>query len=137
MNDRVLGVFEDRATAAKAMSDLAAMGVEPQRMTVKRVLQPGHRGFSNSDTVHSLIHAPPIEDSDPVSEDAGTIILIVEMVERPEDDDRDTEPTGDEETGQTAFRGLDCYDNAAIMRALEQLGGTDTRVVEATPPLDL
>ena len=90
-------------------------------MTVKQVLQPGHRGFANSETVHSLIHSPEVHEGDHVSADAGTVILIVEMLE---DEDRDD------------TRSFD-HDNGAVMRELEGLGASETHVVEATPPLDL
>lgn len=101
---------------------LEGSGVRPDRMTVKRVLQPGHRGFANSETVHSLIHSPEIHEGDHVSDDAGTLFIIVEMVEQDEDD------------GEGHV--LD-HDNEAVMRELEELGATETHVVEATPPLDL
>lgn len=93
-------------------------------MTIKRVLQPGHRGFANSETVHSLIHSPEVHEGDHVTDDAGTVILIVEMVEDLEDEDHDD------------VHVLD-HDNEAVMRELEELGATETHVVEATPPLDL
>lgn len=128
MNDRVVGVFEDRASADNAMSRLVASGVEQARMTVKRVLQPGHRGLSDSDKVHDLIHAPEIHEGDTTSQDAGTVILVVDMAERPEGSDAEQEADDD---------GLDSHDNAAVMRALDRLGATDTHVVEATPGLDL
>lgn len=125
MNDRVVGIFDDLAEAEKAASDLSASGVEPERVTVKRVLQPGHRGFSDSETVHALIHAPVIREGDTASQDAGTVILVVEMVDRPEGGQQ---PDTDR---------LDSYDNSAVMKALEKLGATETDVVEATPGLDL
>ena len=127
-NDRVVGVFEDRAAADKAKSDLVAWGVEETRMTVKRVLQLGHRGFSDSDTVHALIHAPELRESDTTLKDAGTVILIVEVIERPEDSEDQPDP----DSG-----GLDPYDGAALIGALDQLGAADTHIVEATPGLDL
>lgn len=128
MNDRVVGVFGDRSVADKAKSDLVAWGVEEDRMTVKRVLQPGHRGFSDSDTVHALIHAPEIREGDTTLRDAGTVILIVEVIERPEE--------SEDQPGRDSG-GLDPYDGAALIGALDQLGATDTHVVEATPGLDL
>lgn len=127
MNDRVVGVFDDLAAAEGAASELSASGVGPERLAVRRVLQPGHRGFSNSETVHALIHAPVIREGDKASEDAGTVILVVEMVEPPE------EPEG----GQRPDTGFDSYDSSAVMRALENLGATDTDVAQATPGLDL
>lgn len=123
MQDRVVGIFEDQASAESAHSKLHASGVELERMTIKRVLQPAHRGFANSETVHSLIHSPEIHEGDHVSDDAGTVILIVEMVEEPEDEDQERS-------------ALD-HDNEAVMQKLEELGATETDVVEATPPLDL
>lgn len=124
MQDRVVGIFEDQAGAESALSKLQASGIDSGRMTVKRVLQPGHRGFANSETVHSLIHSPEVHEGDHVSDDAGTIILIVEMVEQPDDED------------QERGAGPD-HDNEAVMAALEEFGATETHVVEATPPLDL
>lgn len=125
MQDRVVGVFEDRAAAEEAMRDLHTSGVEDGRMKVKRVLLFPHRGFANSKTVHSLIHAPEIADDDTTSEDAGTVILIVEMVGHSEDSE-DGSPSND----------LD-HDSEAVMRRLDDLGATETQLVEATPGLDL
>lgn len=124
MHDRVVGVFEDLTTAEEAGSALVAEGVEADRVTVKRVLQPTHRGIADSDTVHSLIHAPPIREGDRTSEDAGTVILVVDMI------DPSDEPDDESKT-------LDIHDNDQLMSALERLGATDTQVVEATPGLDL
>jgi hypothetical protein len=126
MNDRVVGVFDDLAVAEEAASELSASGVEPGRVTVRRVLQPGHRGFSNSETVHALIHAPVIREGDKASGDAGTVILVVEMVNPPE-----------EAEGEQPDNRLDSYDSSALMEALGDLGATGTHVVEATPGLDL
>ena len=122
MNDRAVGLFEDESTAERARDDLVASGVESNRLTVKRVLKPGHRGLGSSETVHSLIHSPEIHDDDHVWDDAGTVILIVEMAE-------------ESETGGQA--GVLDNDNDAVMRKLEELGATETHIVEATPPLDL
>jgi hypothetical protein len=124
MQDRVVGVFEDEAGAETSMASLVASGVDPDRLTIKRVLQPGHRGFANSETVHSLIHSPEVHEGDYVSDEAGTVILIVEMVPRPEDDEREADTRLD-------------HDNEAVMLKLEELGASETHVVEATPPLDL
>lgn len=128
MNDRVVGIFEDRPAADKAKSDLVSSGVEENRVTVKRVLQPGHRGLSDPDTVHALIHAPEIHEDDTLQDDAGTVILVVDMIEQPEESDDQPQPDAG---------GLDSYDSASLIRALDELGATDTHVVEATPGLDL
>lgn len=124
MQDRVVGVFEDQETAEDALSELVDSGIPKERMTVKRVLQPTHRGFANSDTVHSLIHAPEIREDDHTFEDAGTPILIVEMAEGLADEE-------DSETGDLA------HDEEAVMRRMEELGATETQLIEATPGLDL
>ena len=110
--------------AEDALSELVDSGIPDERVTVKRVLQPTHRGFANSETVHSLIHAPEIREDDHTSEEAGTVILVVEMAE---------EPSGEQEpeTGD-----LD-HDHRAVMQRMEELGATETQLVEATPGLDL
>ena len=128
MHDRVVGVFEDLATAEEAEANLVSSGVDAQRVTVKRVLQPTHRGFSDSEAVHSLIHAPPIREGDRTSDDAGTVILIVEMLDQADDSEEET---------QSDMGDFDTNDNDAVLGALERLGATDTHVVEATPGLDL
>lgn len=125
MHDRVVGVFENLTTASEAESDLVSSGLEPERVTVKRVLQPTHRGISDSEAVHSLIHAPPIREGDRTSDDAGTVIIVVDMID--EADGRDEPEAGE----------LDPHDNDAILGALERLGASDAHVVEATPGLDL
>ena len=117
-------MFEDESAAEAARESLVGSGIEPDRLTVKRVLQPGHRGFTNSETVHSLIHAPEVHEGDHVSDDAGTVIVIVEMVEETEDEDHEKENPLD-------------HDNEAVLAELEQLGASETHIVEATPPLDL
>jgi hypothetical protein len=124
MQDRAVGLFEDEGAAETAREALVASGVDPDRMTIKRVLQPGHRGFANSETVHSLIHSPEVHEGDHVSDDAGTVILIVEMVSQSGDEDQSDAHVFD-------------HDNEAVMEELEELGATETHVVEATPPLDL
>ena len=124
MQDRVVGVFEDRETAEDALLELRDSGIPDERLTVKRVLQPTHRGFANSDTVHSLIHAPEIREDDHTSEDAGTIILIVEMAEEPDEE-------------QEPVKGDLAHDHQAVTQRLEDLGATETELVPATPGLDL
>lgn len=121
MNDRVFGIFTDQATANRAADELAAIGVARERIRVERVLEPDHRGLNETQRVHSIIHAPRIEDDDPVADDAGTVVLVVEMIEPGED-----ESSGD-----------DVFDNEAMMSRLGALGATETSVVEATPGLDL
>lgn len=128
MNDRVFGVFEDRPAAEEAMSTLDASEVAADRMTVKRVLAPTHRGFANSETVHSLIHAPQITEDDRTSEEAGTVILIVEMLEEPDEDSEDN---------PASVTGDLRYDSEEVMRRLDELGATETQLVPATPGLDL
>lgn len=123
MNDRVLGVFDDEEAAHEAVDALAAAGVERKRLTVERVLGPDHRGLGDSDKVHSLLHAPRIEEDEPVADDAGTVILVVDMADRPD--------------GMLADSPFDVYDNEAMEAHLETLGATETRTVEATPGLDL
>jgi hypothetical protein len=123
MNDRVFGIFTDEETARDAVDKLAASGVARSRLQVERVLASDHRGLGERGTVHSLIHAPRIEGDDNVAADAGTIILIVEMTERLEA----PSPEG----------GFDVHDNPAIENWLVNLGATDTRVVKATPGLNL
>ena len=124
MRDRVVGVFEDQETAEDALSELVDSGIPDERVTVKRVLQPTHRGFANSETVHSLIHAPEIREDDHTSEEAGTVILVVEMAE---------EAAEEQEPGP----GNLAHDDGAVMRRLEELGATETQLVPATPGLDL
>lgn len=117
MNDRVVGIFEDRAEADQAQADLVAGGIDPSRTTVRHVLAMGHRGVSEVDRVHDLIHAPEIREENTVSDDAGTLVLVVDV---PASQDGATDDERQE-----------------ILDALERLGATETYVVKATPGLDL
>ncbi len=112
------------------MIDLADLGMDSARMTVKRVLQLGHRGLGNSGMVHSLVHAPDIYETDTVTDDTGTVILVVDApVHEGEDGQDDPEPS--------EVDALDARNVEGVMIALERLGATDTQLIPATPGLDL
>lgn len=126
MNDRIVGIFEDRPTAEGAARYLADSGVDSSRMTVKRVLPTGHRGLGNSDKVHSLLYAPEIYEEETMMDDTGTVILIVDV------------PVGADSASVTNATGeLDAGNVQGLMSALERLGSTDIQLIPPTPGLDL
>lgn len=117
MNDRIVGIFEDRARADQAQAELVARGIDSSRSTVRHVLAMSHRGVSGVDRVHDLIHAPEIREEDTVSDDAGTLVLVVDV--------------------PAALDGATNDEREEILDSLERMGATETYVVEATPGLDL
>jgi hypothetical protein len=116
MNDRLFGTFEDKRTAQRAIESLVDGGIGRDRVELKRVIEQERRGLTDTDRVHSLIHAPTIDDSNPVADDSGTLIVIVEVAE------------GDEAEGY----GVD-----GMAAEMKRLGATETQLVRATPGLDL
>lgn len=118
MNDRVVGIFEDLSKAHGAKDRLITSGVDPERVEVKRVLKPGHRGLTEAaNKVHDLIHAPEFPENQTWSDEAGTVILVVDVAASPEGELQE--------------------ESAEMMESLERLGATETYVVEPPPGLDL
>lgn len=110
MLDSVIGVFDDRDTARRALEALREDGWPVDRVALKRVLEMSYRGFDDSEAATSLMHAPEVPESAPLADDEGIPIVIV----------------------RTEREHVD-----AAVGTLQRSGAAETRVVEATPPLDL
>lgn len=110
MLDSVIGVFEDRESARGALEALQGGGWPVDRISMKRVREMPYRGLADSEKAHSLMHAPEVPDSAPLADDEG-IPLVIVRADREEVD--------------------------AARAALSDAGASETRVVEATPPIEL
>jgi hypothetical protein len=110
MLDSVIGVFDDREDARRALDGLKDDGWPVADISMKRVRRMPYRGLADSEKAHSLMYAPEVPDSAPLAEDEG-IPLVIVKVER-------------DRVGEA-------------VEALSRAGADETQVVEATPPIDL
>ena len=110
MLDSVIGVFDDREDAHRALEGLREEGWPAGDIAMKRVQRMPLRGLVDSDKAHSLMYAPEVPDSAPLAEDKGVSIVIVKVEH-------------------------DRVDEA--VDALARGGAGETQVVEATPPIEL
>ena len=111
MKDTVVGVFEDRDTGSRALEGLLRDGWQTDQVSVRRVLLANYRGFGDDGAAYRLMHAPPMPWDSTVSDDAGVVIVVVDV--------------GDDDNPQLA---------EARLRKSE---ASDIRMIEGTPPLDL
>lgn len=111
MKDTVVGVFEDREAASTALDGLMKDGWDSDQVSMRRVLVADYRGFGDDEAVYELMHAPEVPWDSTVREDAGVVIVVVDV--------------GEDENPQLAEVRF------------KNSGASDVRTVEGTPPLDL
>ena len=111
MKDTIVGIFEDREAGSKALEGLMRDGWDAGQVSVRRVLSADYRGLGDGGAAHDLMHAPPMPWDSTVKDDAGVVIVVVDVRED---------------------------DNPQLAEArLRKSEASDIHMVDGTPALDL